>query len=460
LRLLTRRKTQKRNLLLKLENKKMKNNIEEKILDLALKNSDSAEVIYEEGESRSISFENNKLKSVYTKSIRGIGLRIIKDGKIGFSSTTDFRKPEQLVTNALESAKFGQEAKFEFQPKSQFKDIKLYDENVVDYPIEKGIQIGEEAIERALSVNPDYECGVSIGKGVGKSRLINSKGLDVSTQSTSFGTGFDILLVEDKGLLWVGEGESSAKVVDNIDKHITKSLSDLKLAEKEVEISTSAYPVVFTSKAVGTLLSTFESGCNGKLVQKGVSPLTGKLGEKIMDERITIYDDPTIDYADGSYVCDDEGVSARRTPLFESGVLKNYIYDLQTAGIMNAKSTGNGTRSFASQPSPGNSNVIVGPGEMKFEDMTKDMKKGILVDQVLGGGQSNVLAGEFSVNIDLGYLVENGEIVGRVKDCMVAGNVFDVFNNIVALGDKSDWHGSLKVPPFYFRSINLAGNKN
>ncbi|MHC4139954.1 MAG: PmbA/TldA family metallopeptidase, partial [Planctomycetota bacterium] len=111
----------------------MKNNIEEKTLDLALKNSDSAEVIYEEGESRSISFENNKLKSVYTKSIRGIGLRIIKNGKIGFSSTTDFRKPEQLVTNAIESAKFGQEAKFEFQPKNQFKDIKLYDENVVNY---------------------------------------------------------------------------------------------------------------------------------------------------------------------------------------------------------------------------------------------------------------------------------------------------------------------------------------
>ena len=99
---------------------------------------------------------------------------------------------------------------------------------------------------------------------------------------------------------------------------------------------------------------------------------------------------------------------------------KNYIYDLQTAGIMNAKSTGNGTRSFASQPSPGNSNVIIEPGEMKFEDMIKDMKRGILVDQVLGGGQSNILAGEFSVNIDLGFLVENGEIVGRVKglyDC-------------------------------------------
>ena len=438
----------------------MKDNIEEKILDLALKDSDSAEVIYEEGESRSISFENNKLKSVYTKSIRGIGLRVIKDGKIGFSSTTDFRNPQQLVINALESANFGQEAKFEFQTKSQLKETKLFDENVVNYPIDKGIQLGNEAIEKILSVNPDYECGVSIGKGVGKSRLLNSKGLDTSTRSTSFGTSMDILFVKEKGLLWVGEGESSARVDDDLSKLTTKMLYDLKLAEKEVDISTAAYPVVFTSKAIGNLLSTFESGCNGKLVQKGVSPLTGKLGEKIIDERISIYDDPTIDYADGSYDCDDEGVPAQRTPMFEAGVLKNYIFDLQTAGIMNAKSTGNGTRSFSSQPSPGNSNVIVEPGDMKFEDMIKDMKRGILVDQVLGGGQSNVLAGEFSVNIDLGYLVENGEIVGRVKDCMVAGNVFDVFNNIIALGDKSDWHGSLRVPPFYFKSINLAGNKN
>ena len=438
----------------------MKDNIEEKILDLALKDSDSAEVIYEEGESRSISFENNKLKSVYTKSIRGIGLRVIKDGKIGFSSTTDFRNPQQLVINALESANFGQEAKFEFQTKSQLKDTKLFDENVVNYPIDKGIQLGNEAIEKILSVNPDYECGVSIGKGVGKSRLLNSKGLDTSTRSTSFGTSMDILFVKEKGLLWVGEGESSARVDDDLSKLTTKMLYDLKLAEKEVDISTAAYPVVFTSKAIGNLLSTFESGCNGKLVQKGVSPLTGKLGEKIIDERISIYDDPTIDYADGSYDCDDEGVPAQRTPMFEAGVLKNYIFDLQTAGIMNTKSTGNGTRSFSSQPSPGNSNVIVEPGDMKFEDMIKDMKNGILVDQVLGGGQSNVLAGEFSVNIDLGYLVENGEIVGRVKDCMVAGNVFDVFNNIIALGDKSDWHGSLRVPPFYFKSINLAGNKN
>ncbi|MCP5002807.1 MAG: TldD/PmbA family protein [Planctomycetes bacterium] len=436
----------------------MKDAIEEEILDLASKEADSVEVIYEEGESRSISFENNKLKSVYTKSIRGVGLRVIREGRIGFSSTTDLRHPGKIVSNAIESAKFGQEAHFTFQSAIQCKDVKLYDGEVVDYPIEKGIQIGREMIEKALAVNPGYECGVGISKGVGKSRLLSSNGLDVASQSTSIGIGIDILLVRDNGLLWVSEGESSTRLIEDLDKHTTRALRSLRLAEKECELPTAVYPVVFTSKAIGNLLGTFESGCNGKLVQKGASPLTGKLGEKMLDERITMYDDPTIDYADGSFICDDEGVPSEKTILFESGVLKNYIYDLQTAGIMNAKTTGNGTRSFASQPSPGNSNVVVEPGDMSFEAMIKDMKRGILVDQVLGGGQSNTLAGEFSVNIDLGYLVENGEIVGRVKDCMIAGNVFDIFNNVVAIGSQADWHGSLKAPPFYFRSISVAGN--
>jgi len=77
------------------------NRIEEKILELTIKYTPSVEVIYEEGETRSVSFENNKLKYVNTKSIRGIGLRVIKDGRIGFSSTTDFRIPEKLVMNSV-----------------------------------------------------------------------------------------------------------------------------------------------------------------------------------------------------------------------------------------------------------------------------------------------------------------------------------------------------------------------
>ncbi|MGQ3683561.1 MAG: TldD/PmbA family protein [Candidatus Loosdrechtia sp.] len=433
------------------------NKIEEKILDLALMHTPSVEVLYEEGETRSVNFENNKLKSVNTKSIRGIGLRIIKDGRIGFSSTTDFRQPEKLVANAVESAKFGQLATFDFPSKNTFCDVAVFDQRVIDYPIHTCIEIGKEAIDKSLSVNPAYECGVGIGKGHGMRRLINSKGLDVSLSFTAFSLGIEILQVKGQSLVCVGEGEGSKSLATDIHKHTDKVLNALRLAEKEVKLKTGSYPVIVTAKAIGNLLGTFESGCNGKLIQKGASPLTNKLGEKIIDERISIYDDATIDMADASYPWDGEGVPSQRTPLFEKGVLKNYLFDLQTAGIMKTKSTGNGNRGFSSQPSPGNSNITIDPGNMSLEAMIRDVKYGVLVDQVLGGGQSNVLAGEFSVNIDFGYLIEKGEIVGRVKDCMFAGNVFDIFNNIVAIGDKTEWHGSLNVPPFYFASINISG---
>lgn len=434
------------------------NKIEEKVLEMALKQTLSVEVLYDEGEARSVSFENNKLKYVNTKSIRGIGLRVIKDGRIGFSSTTDFRKPEKLVANAIESARFGQVAAFEFPPKKNFPKVAIFDQGVVDYPIHKCVDIGKEAIEKALSVNSSYECSVSMGKGHGSRRLINSKGLDISINSTSFGIGIEILEVKGQSLLCIGEGESSKGLVTNLNKHVDKALKDLKLAHKELKLKTGAYPVVVTAKAMGNLLATFETGCNGKLVQKGASPLTNRLGEKIIDERVSMYDDATIDMADSSYHWDGEGVPSQCTPLFERGILKNYLFDLQTAGIMKLTSTGNGSRSFSSQPSPGNSNIVVEPGNMTFEAMIKDVKYGVLVDQVLGGGQSNILAGEFSVNVDLGYLIENGEIVGRVKDCMIAGNVFEEFNNIVAIGNKAEWQGSTKVPPFYFKSINIAGS--
>ena len=183
--------------------------IEDQILELALKQASSVEVLYEEGETRSVSFENNKLKYVNTKSIRGIGLRLIKDGRIGFSSTTDFRKPEKLVANAIESAKFGQIAAFDFPSKNNFPKVAVLDQRVVDYPINKCVDIGKEAIEKALSVNSSYECSVGFGKGYGMRRLINSKGLDISIASTSFGIGIEILQVKGQSLLWIGEGEGS-----------------------------------------------------------------------------------------------------------------------------------------------------------------------------------------------------------------------------------------------------------
>ncbi len=91
--------------------------------------------------------------------------------------------------------------------------------------------------------------------------------------------------------------------------------------------------------------------------------------------------------------------------------------------------------------------------------MIASMDEGIIVDQVMGGaGQGNVLTGDFSVNVHLGFKVEHGKIMGRVKDTMVAGNTIKALNDIVAISDRAEWaYGQYSAPPaFLFRSLGIA----
>ena len=429
----------------------------EKILELARRAGASAEAFYSEGESRRADFDNNRLKYITTKSIRGVGLRVIRDGRIGFSSTTDLSRPERLVEHALESARYGQEAKFEFPAGVAPAAVPIFDRRVPDYPIEDGVRQASEAIEKVRAAAPRGQCSAEVSKHTGRQRLLNSAGLDVSFEFSRFTTGLGLLLVRDGSLLWTGDDNSSCAWFDRWDAYVGKVLSDVRCSEREIVPEPGVYPVVFTPDALDdALLETFENGVNGKLVQKRISPLSGKIGQRITDARFTLADDPTLDFAQGSAAVDCEGVAARRNVLIEAGVLKAFIYDLQTAGVLGEKSTGNGMRGFAGQPAPSTTNLVIDAGDTPVEKMIAGMERGLLVDQLIGAGQSNVLAGEFSVNVGLGFLVERGEIVARVKDCMLAGNVFEVFNNIAALGSLAELKGDLKAPHVQFAGLSLA----
>ena len=97
------------------------------------------------------------------------------------------------------------------------------------------------------------------------------------------------------------------------------------------------------------------------------------------------------------------------------------------------------------------------PGSTSTADLIASMEEGIIVDQVLGAGQSNQLAGEFSVNLDLGYKVEKGKIVGRLKNTMVAGSIFEAFQQLVDLGDQPEWvGGSSYMPSLLFGKLGVA----
>jgi PmbA protein len=100
-----------------------------------------------------------------------------------------------------------------------------------------------------------------------------------------------------------------------------------------------------------------------------------------------------------------------------------------------------------SQPSPGLTNLIVLPGDKSIKDIISSLDEVLVVDQMMGVGQGNVLSGEFSVNVHLGYLYRRGELIGRVKDTMVAGNAYSALSNILALSRETEWiEGTLNTP--------------
>jgi len=441
------------------------------ILNQTLKYTPNAEIIHQQLILTQVKFENNKLKYVNTKQVDGVGLRVIKDGRIGFSSTTWARPSNaeftqkfhiqgvnQLIENAIISAKFGQEAKFEFPKPYIPSQVKVFDKEVENFSVEETIELGKSVIEKLLEVEHELFCKeLDINKTILNTNITNTAGVDFTYQKTIFTFDVTTLLIRNNSLLWLMEYVSGCNLNKDIDSIVRKISESLQWSKNELSVKIKKLPAIFTPKLIPTILETIELGVNGKLVQKGASPLAGKLGEKIFDEQITIYDDATVDFGLNSCPVDGEGIATRKTPLIENGILRNYIFDLQTAGILNTNTTGNGYRDFDSLPAPHSSNLIVLPGNMDFYDMIKDMKEGIIIDLVLGGGQSNVLAGEFAFNVELGFKVENGEVAGRLKDTMVACNIFDIFNRIRAIGSKLyDWAG-VRSPHFYIDEINVTG---
>ena len=136
---------------------------------------------------------------------------------------------------------------------------------------------------------------------------------------------------------------------------------------------------------------------------------------------------------------------ARRTALIENGVLKNYVLDLESGAALGLPSTGNGMRNkrFGSKdasapPAPSVSNIVMEPGEKSVEAMMGEMGEGLLIDRLMGTMMGNLYGGVVSGNVMLGYKVEGGKRVGRIKDAMFSVNAFEVLRDgvVCASGER------------------------
>ncbi|MFC2000977.1 TldD/PmbA family protein [Chloroflexota bacterium] len=430
----------------------------EKILVQAQRVAEEAEVFAVSSEETQVQFEANRLKQLQTKQQTSVALRIIKQGRIGYATTTDLDAGEALVNDAVETARFGALAKFQLPGMISYPRVEVLDAAVESVSTEAMLRLGEEMITTVTGHTPDIVCEAGVARGIISVRIINSRGGQANYQKSYFSLGIEGSLINGTDMLFVGESESSCRPLTETGKVTEVVLRQLELAKNRASVPSRSLPVVFTPNGVASaLVSPLMAAFNGKMVLEGASPIGNKLGQSVFDEKLWLWDDPTVVYRPGSRPCDDEGVPSQRTPLVEGGKVANFIYDLQTAALAKTRSTGNGSRNRGGLPAPSPSAFVISPGDTSYEEMVQDMKEGLVIEYLMGAEQGNILGGDFSGNVLLGYKVENGKIVGRVKDTMVSGNVYQVLKEITAIGSEAKWvGGSLQTPPLYCPSLSVA----
>ncbi len=188
------------------------------------------------------------------------------------------------------------------------------------------------------------------------------------------------------------------------------------------------WPGVLLHEAVG-------HGLEGDFNRKGTSAFSGRLGEKVASEGVTIVDDGTLAERRGSLTVDDEGTPTEQTVLIENGVLVGYMQDKLNARLMNMRPTGNGRRqSFTHLPMPRMTNTFMLPGEDDPGEIIESVEKGLYAVN-FSGGQVDITSGKFVFSASEAYLIENGKVTRPVRGATLIGNGPDVMGRVSMVGN-------------------------
>ena len=440
----------------------------EKILEEALKVSDQAEVFRLTGSSTQVNFEHGRLKKLDTSEEFGIALRTIGNGRIGFATTTMQDDVDDLVRRAVNVVEFGGECRFQLPSEEAggaAGRLSLFSEKTASVPTETMLEMGLNVVRRIHGYEPQIQvfCGFAVGKE--DVAVFNSAGLKCTYGKTGAGFGVGGRLIEGKNILTCFESRAGIEFDFDVEGLTEKVIEDFDIARKNVPFASGEYPVILTPHAVCDLLLPILVCSNGRAVAKGISPWKGRLNEEMFDTRVTIYDDGLQENGTGSAYFDDEGVPMEKTAIIDKGVLSGFMHDLDSAAALGARPTGNGLRNkrmgnvkdVAAPPTPAATNIVMEPGDIAADEMLRKMGDGILVDRLMGTMMGNLYGGVVGGNILLGYKIEGGKRVGRVKDAMFSVNAFEALkNNLVGLSVERVALGSFLLPHVWLKDVNIA----
>ncbi len=286
-----------------------------------------------------------------------------------------------------------------------------------------------EAVKASREAGAERSAGI-LYSGHQVEKLVSSTGLNLQEESASLTLNHRAFASPEASGQWV----SCSTSLDGFNPHEAgrRAGEIAVMSLNPVLIEEGVYDVYMGPLILANMMSEAAGFASGFRVQIEMSFLTGKIGEKVGSEKVTVFDDPTTPGWLGEKIFDDEGVPTQKTTIIENGVLKNYLHNSRTAKVAGASSTGN---AGIIHPHPWN--IVLKPGDAEEEDMLQKLGRGLYLTNSWYQRYQNYRTGDFSTIVrDGAFYVEDGEIKHPVKGIRISDNLQRILMNIEELSDR------------------------
>lgn len=418
-------------------------NLMEKILDYAVSHgADFAEIFCEDVRRSNLTVLGEKILNSSSGREKGVGIRLFKGLESAYLYTSDLSEAEifrlleetcRYRDGSFERAALEAMRRVSLNPISRYpQSISLKDKMALANRV---VSAGKKADETVSQVRVNY---VDMDQKVW---IANSEGLFVEDNRVKTRLHMTVFCEEggDRQSSYVGPGAMKGfEFYDeiNVEDYVKQAAKKAKAMLHAKACPTGRMPVIITNGFGGLF---FHEACGHSLeasgVAKGNSEFSGKLGQKVASDKLTLIDDGSIPGQWGSLKVDDEGVPTQKNVLIENGILKGYMVDKLNARRMGCAPTGSSRRqSFRFAPTSRMTNTYIAPGESTPEEMIAATERGIFVNSI-NAGSVNPATGEFNFNTSETFLIENGKITTPVRSATLIGTGGDILQKVDMVGN-------------------------
>ncbi|MBK5114825.1 MAG: TldD/PmbA family protein [Candidatus Heimdallarchaeota archaeon] len=426
--------------------------------------ADHSEVVLLKGDQLSINLEESSVVKANSRSNTGIGLRVFVNKAVGLGSSTQFDKAilESMTSDAVSLAKASNPDPDNAglaQPTDKYPKIAgLYDKELACLESSKLVELAIRALDAGLEVDSTFNISGSINLTVGKKVIVNSNGINVSSDNTFMQIYLSNKITKDDDVGVGFEYQFGRSLDEFTPEDIGKTAADkaLKMLGGQ-KIETGQYPFLLDQRATrSTLSGIVGQGVSAYNIIQGTAFFSDKLGEEIANPAITVVDNPLEKGGYGSRFFDDEGSPCQKTTIVDKGTLLSYLSDVYTAKKLDIPNTGNASKQgYEGIPHPRMSLVQIEPGTASKDELFAELGTGLYLESALmARGGTNI-----SQQVDVGYWVENGEIKYPVKNTMLGTTVYEVMKNINLVGKDLLVEGGMKSPMILIGPTKFSGGK-